>query len=170
MIHLIPIDNDPNQELKDFDVVPEFDDEDNHVEMYSEKWYADASAFMSEAHKADFVAKSGDKRLKRLSGFDYCAALDNMHMVQHGRGLVFFQDANFEGNKIVVPTWPPVNEPQPAPFLGMNQDECTKVLSPVSYLIYEKGIRMCNLGDPNHAIQRNLWGGARETGMWKVIK
>ena len=160
----------PRQELKDFDIGPVFDDDDSHADMHAEQWYSDAAAFMSEATKADAVGKGTDKRLKRLSGFDYCAALDNMHMVQHGRGLVLFKDDKIEGNHVVVPTWPPTNEPQPAPFLGMNQDECNKVLSPVSYFVYERGIRMCNMGDPNHAVQGNVWGAARDTGMWKVIK
>ena len=64
----------PRQELKDFDIAPTFDDDDSHADMYAEQWYSDAAAFMSEATKVDAVGKGTDKRLKRLSGFDYCAA------------------------------------------------------------------------------------------------
>ena len=93
-----------------------------------------------------------------------------MHVVMHGRGLKLFQDAKYIGHALRIPVWPPLEQPESKPWLGLCQDECNAVLAPTSYLMFEKGLLMPNIGDPNHAAQRNLWTAARETGMWKVIR
>ena len=76
------------QELKDFATAATFDDElvDDSV---TEDWYRAASAFVQEALTTDKVEETKDKRPQRLGSFDFCCGLDNVHVVMHGRGLIF---------------------------------------------------------------------------------
>ena len=93
-----------------------------------------------------------------------------MHVVMHGRGLKLFQDPKYIGHDLRKPTWPPSEQPEAKPWLGLCQVQCNGVLAPTNYLMFEQGLRLTNIGDPNHAAQRVLWTSARETGMWKVIR